>query len=199
MAAPPQSLEQLAARAAAGDRGAMREIYERTAPRLVREVIGPVLAERAACEDALKECFVSALEHLPSLSDGEVYPWLATIARNKALDRRRRMGTEHRFRERLAAELELLAGPCETPEAVAAAAQARADERERIEQVLGRMNARYAEALRLRLLDDLPRESCAERLQVKLGNFDVLFFRACKQFRALYVETHGARGCGGVT
>jgi RNA polymerase sigma-70 factor (ECF subfamily) len=185
----PLTLEQLAARAARGDRRAMREIYERTADELMRRVIGPILVERAACEDALKETFVSALERLPALADGEVLPWLAAIARNKALDRRRRMSTEGRYRAILAAELG--ESQSEDPESALATIEARGQARARVEAVLARMNPRYAEAMRLRLLQELPREQCAARLQIKVGNFDVLFFRACKQFRALYVEEFG--------
>ena len=193
----PPTLEQLASRAARGDRRAMREIYERTAPRLVREVIGPILGERAACEDALKETFVSALERLPALAGGEVFPWLATIARNKARDRRRRLGTEGRYRALLAAELERRDEGAD-PERELAAAETRGLARERVEAVLARMNPRYAEAMRLRLLQELPRERCAEALEIKVGNFDVLLFRACKQFRSRYVEEYGEAG-GGVT
>ena len=94
---PDELLQELARRAAKGDRGALREIYQRTADRLFREVLAPILASRAACEDALKETFVTAIEKAAQLDRGEVYPFLATIARNKALDRRRRLATEGRF------------------------------------------------------------------------------------------------------
>jgi RNA polymerase sigma-70 factor (ECF subfamily) len=194
MGAPPESLDALAERAARGDRSALRAIYEQTADRLYRDVIAPIVAERAGSEDALKETFLAALQRLPSLARGEVFPWLAAIARNKALDRRRRQASASRFGALLAAELARQETAQATPEVELAAAQARAAARERVEAVLERMNPRYARALRLRLLEERPRAECAERLATSLGAFDVLLFRACKQFRALYVERYGAAG-----
>ncbi len=55
-----------------------------------------------------------------------------------------------------------------------------------IDTSLGLMNERYAQALRLRLLDDKSREECAEALGVTVGNFDVILHRAAKAFRKVY-------------
>ena len=51
---------------------------------------------------------------------------------------------------------------------------------------MSQLNPRYAEALRLRLLDELEREECARRLDVTVGNFDVILHRACAAFRKVY-------------
>jgi RNA polymerase sigma-70 factor (ECF subfamily) len=51
---------------------------------------------------------------------------------------------------------------------------------------LTRVNERYAEVLKLRLIEDRPREECAQVLGITLGNFDVLLHRACKAFRKVY-------------
>jgi DNA-directed RNA polymerase specialized sigma24 family protein len=184
-------LKELATRAAQGDRGALREIWELTAPRLFREVLAPVLASRAACEDALKETFVTALEKSAQLDQGELFPFLATIARHKALDRRRRMATEGRFAAALCAELERAEAALPDPESLAQLSEARRASREKIDATLSRMNPRYARAVRLRLLEERSREACAAELETTVGAFDVLFFRACKQFKASYVESFG--------
>jgi len=55
-----------------------------------------------------------------------------------------------------------------------------------VEKALGLINPRYAEALRLRLLEDEDREDCAEKMGVTIGNFDVILHRACKAFRKVY-------------
>ncbi len=194
MGAHPSSLEALAERAARGDRPALRAIYEQTAGRLFREVIAPIVVERAGSEDALKETFVAAMQRLPALARGELYPWLAAIARNKALDRRRRQASASRFGALFASELARQEAAQPTPEVELSAAQARTAARERVELVLERLNPRYAQALRLRLLEELSRAECAARLSMSVGAFDVLLFRGCKQFRALYVERYGAAG-----
>ena len=41
-----------------------------------------------------------------------------------------------------------------------------------VEKALGLINPRYAEALRLRLLEDEDRDACAEKMGVTIGNFD---------------------------
>src|SRR5690606_15644950 len=56
--------------------------------------------------------------------------------------------------------------------------------RVRIDSVLADLNPRYALVLRLRLLEDRPREECAVTLDVKIGTLDVLLFRACKAYGA---------------
>ena len=188
------SLSSLARLAAKGDQRALREIYQRTAQRLVREVLAPILASRAACEDALKETFLAVIEQRSRLADGEVLPFLATIARHKALDRRRRMACEGRLMEALSHELVRAEAALPDPEAASAAAEARSLARREVEDILSRMHPRYALALRLRLLEERERQSCADELRLSLGAFDVLFFRACKQFRALYVESYGRAG-----
>ena len=55
-----------------------------------------------------------------------------------------------------------------------------------IETSLSRLNERYAQVLRLRLLDGRSREECADILGVKVGTFDVLLHRAAKAFRKVY-------------
>ena len=60
------------------------------------------------------------------------------------------------------------------------------DTRRMVETSLSRMNERYATALRLRLIEDRPREECAELLGVKTGNFDVILHRATKAFRKVW-------------
>jgi RNA polymerase sigma-70 factor (ECF subfamily) len=55
-----------------------------------------------------------------------------------------------------------------------------------IHAALQTMNPRYAQALRLRLLEDQDRELCAETMGVTVGNFDVILHRACKAFRKVY-------------
>ena len=45
------------------------------------------------------------------------------------------------------------------------------------------LQERYRTAIELRLVQELPREECAKRLDVTIGTFDVLLFRAVRAFR----------------
>ncbi len=188
------ALQALAAAAARGDAPARAALFREVAPRLVREVLGPILRDAPAVEDALAETFAVVFARLQQVAAGAVMPYVAEIARNKALDRRRRMAAEGRLQQAFAHELARQESYEPGPDAILAATQARALARERIEVVLATMHPRYVEAIRRRLLHDEAREACAEAMGVKLGTFDVLFFRACKQFRAAFVERYGEEG-----
>ena len=61
-----------------------------------------------------------------------------------------------------------------------------ADTRRQVQASLSKMNSRYADALRLRLIEDRSREECAETMGVTVGNFDVILHRAAKAFRKVY-------------
>ena len=55
-----------------------------------------------------------------------------------------------------------------------------------VERALSGLNPRYATALRLRLLEERDRQECADIMEVKVGNFDVILHRACIAFRNGY-------------
>jgi RNA polymerase sigma-70 factor (ECF subfamily) len=175
--------------ARAGEPGGMRALYERHAARLFRSVLMPVLRDRAAAEDALRETFLSALEAVKTFEGDSALPWLARIARNKAFDALRATGARERLAGQVAAEPLPEAAPLED---VVADLEERERARGRIEAVLSRMLPRYARAVRLRLLEEQERAECARVMGVTVGAFDVLFFRACKAFRTLYVQQYGA-------
>ena len=48
---------------------------------------------------------------------------------------------------------------------------------------MGQLQDRYRLAIELRLVQELSREDCAQRLGVTIGTFDVLLFRAVRAFR----------------
>ena len=53
----------------------------------------------------------------------------------------------------------------------------------RIEHTMQQLQDRYRLAIELRLVQELSREECAQRLGVTIGTFDVLLFRAIRAFR----------------
>jgi RNA polymerase sigma-70 factor (ECF subfamily) len=52
-------------------------------------------------------------------------------------------------------------------------------------------------AIELRLVQELSREECAKRMNVTIGTFDVLLFRAVRAFRKHFGEREGAPGRAG--
>ena len=53
---------------------------------------------------------------------------------------------------------------------------------------MARLQDRYRTAIELRLVQELSREDCAQRLGVTIGTFDVLLFRAVRAFRKQFGE-----------
>lgn len=90
-------------RARAGDRAALRAIYEEHAPRIQR-FLRDLLGDRSAASDATQETFARAFARLASLRElDRLVPWLFGIARLVALEhgkaRRRERGTQVQVEE----------------------------------------------------------------------------------------------------
>jgi RNA polymerase sigma factor (sigma-70 family) len=182
--------ERLVERARAGDREALRPLLERYGPLLYSTVILPRLGNEAEAEDVLRDTLLAAVDHLSGFEwqGRSIYFWMRQIAVRKIIDVHRRARRGERLVQALTAELDVI-----QPEPVAAdealiAAEERARNRQRIAETLADLNPRYAEAIRLRLVEERSRPDCAERLGVTVGTFDVLFFRALQAFRKRYVE-----------
>lgn len=175
-----------------GDREAFGELYDAHADRLFRRVLFPLLGNSAAAEDALSETFRAAFQRLDRYQPGEagIFPWLATIARNKAMD----MHRARKVSGRALASFEALLGPLQStpgsPEQLLDEASSQQQLTHAVHEALGQINARYREAIALRFLEDQPRDVCASRLGVKVGTFDVLLLRALRAFRKRWEELH---------
>jgi RNA polymerase sigma-70 factor, ECF subfamily len=174
-----------------GDRQGFAEIYAEYAPSIRAQVLLPRLGSPAAAEEALAETFRAALERLGEFrpQGGGLFAWLARIAMNKATDL-------HRERARTGkalASFEALIAPLrdEEPSVDFDRGLDQARLRAAIEQVLAEVSPRYRRAIELRMLEDLPRAECATRMEIAIGNFDVLLLRALRAFRAAWIARHG--------
>jgi RNA polymerase sigma factor (sigma-70 family) len=167
------------------DSAAFAEIYRAYAPAIFARVLLPKLGNREAAEDALAETFRTAFERLDTFETRGVslFFWLSRIATNKALDMHRAKATTGRA----IASFEHLTAPLgEAPPDPGELFDLRGDAlrtEAAVRAVLVRLNDRYRRAIELRFVEELPRESCAAALDVKLGTFDVLLLRALRAFR----------------
>ena len=187
MSGRPQPLSNeraIVERAQRGDRRAFERLYRHYASTLYGYVLVPMLGDRDDAHDCLRETFMAAHRALPNYTwrEPSIYGWLKTLAKNKARDLLRASGRRQRLRGSFLDHVESIGGP--PPPTTAGEEEVRRGQlRGKIEAVLETMNPRYATVLRLRLLEDRDRKSCAEELDVKLATLDVLLFRACKAFR----------------
>lgn len=168
----------------AGDRTAFATLYGWYGDKIYRQAILPRLPNRELAEDCLKDTFRTALEKIETfqLTNRSVFFWLRRIAINKAIDVHRRHKRDQELQEQVQAEPEPLTQAPPRPDRGLEVQ----DTARLVHGALELMNPRYAEALRLRLLDGHSREECAEKMGVTVGNFDVILHRAAKAFRKVY-------------
>lgn len=173
-----------------GEGSAFSDLYRAYAGLLYARIVLPLLKQPAAAEDVLADVFERAHGKLGTvrIEDRSIYFWLARIAHNRALDMKRRAKVE-----RLAADkLEGGFVPLSMPEPSAESALSLQDEEQavaaRIKAALARLNPRYGEALRLRILEERSREHCAAALGVSIATFDVVLLRALRAFRKTWQE-----------
>lgn len=180
--------ERLVAQARLGNLEALRPLLERYAAPLYSTVIMPRLGDALSAEEILRDTLATAVEKIGQFTwqGKSIYPWLRQIAINKIFDLHRHTKRSRRLLEALAFEQTPGAELDEAPDALMMADEERHHHRQRIDQTLARIPARYRAAIELRLIAELPREECAQRLDVTIATFDVLLFRAVRSFRKAF-------------
>ena len=168
-----------------GHREALTDLFSWYGDRLYRQVILPRLPNVERAEDVLATTFARAAERIEQfqLVDRSIFFWLRRIAINLCYDAHRARQRDRKLSNALQNDPGASVGSDLAPPGARIEQQ---QSREMIEETLESMNPRYAQALRLRLLEDRDRQECADQLGVTLGNFDVILHRAAKAFRNKY-------------
>jgi len=184
----PDTEQALVVRAKEGDKKALGLLLTRFGPMLFRSVLLPRLGNNAAAEQALGDTYLRVVERISSFEwqGCGIYPWLRMVALHVAVDllraRKREVlfGPEDLQREAEASEQDLSDGDLtdsliERRDLDAA--------RSTLERALEKINARYASAIRLRIIEERPREEVAQTLGVSTATFDVVLHRAMTALR----------------
>jgi RNA polymerase sigma-70 factor (ECF subfamily) len=158
---------QLAAalvRVAAGDRAALRIIYQDTSAKLFGVCLR-ILKDRNEAEDVLQDVYVTVWRKAAAFDPGRASPitWLVAIARNRAIDRLRASAVSRRIEPIEAADA--VSDPA--PAAVERVEQAQ--QQQRLARCLEELEARHASAIRAAFLDGATYEELAARMSVPLG------------------------------
>lgn len=171
--------------AKAGNLDAMRPIFEKYANPLYASVILPRLGDAATGEDVLRDTFHTAIEKLDKFkwTGRSIYAWLRTIAINKVYDVHRKSKRSMQLVDRISNETPSETQPETRPDAMLISAQEQVINRERINETLSAISPRYRLAIELRLIEELPRDECATRMDVTTSTFDVVLYRAVRAFR----------------
>lgn len=183
--APRPDLEterRLCERAAQGDRAALGQLLRAHGPVLYRSVLLPRLGSEAIAQDALAETYARVVERFAQFQwqNCGIYPWLRVIALRIALDMLRSRKREALFEpDDLQREIDASeSDPTARADVELSERRDLADARARVDAALGRLNPRYAQAIRLRVLEERPRDEVARDLGVTVATFDVVLHRA---------------------
>ncbi len=181
-------------RAKAGDRAALRSILERYGPILFRSVLLPRLGDEARAKDALADTYTKVVTTIARYEwhPAGIYPWLRTIAFHVAIDQIRARKRETPFDdEDLQRELDRKSDPAAATDATYQQREDEAAARRKVEAALEKINPRYAQAIRMRVLEERPREEVAAALGATPATFDVILHRAMAALRKVLTAEVG--------
>ena len=150
-------------RTGAEDRAAFREVYKLTSAKLFGICLR-ICGDRQAAEDVLHDVYLTIWKRAGAFDPGRASPisWLATIARNRAIDWQRAQGT--RRAQPIDAAL-----PLPDPAPLASDTMLAADEEHRLHGCLETLEERQRAAIRTAFFDGVTYAELAERLGVPLG------------------------------
>jgi RNA polymerase sigma-70 factor (ECF subfamily) len=157
------ALAALLARSAEGDTGAFHEFYNLTSAKLFG-IILRILPERPEAEDVLQEVYVTVWRKAATFDPARASPitWVATIARNRAIDRlRARPAGRHAPVE----DAHDLADDGPSPDAGLAHAQ----DAQRLHAALALLEPRHAAAIRACYFEGATYDELAAREGVPVG------------------------------
>lgn len=156
-------LTEALVRTGAEDRDAFRLLYDLTAAKLFGICLR-ICGERQAAEDVLHDVYLLVWRRAGAFEPGRASPitWLATIARNRAIDWRRAQGS------RLASRLED-APDIADPAPLASDGLEAAGESARLHDCLRGLEERQGQAIRTAFFDGVTYAELAVRQGVPLG------------------------------
>ncbi|MGZ3423386.1 MAG: RNA polymerase sigma factor [Polyangiales bacterium] len=173
-------------RAKAGDRAALRSILEKYGPVLYRAVLLPRLGDEARAKDALSDTYTKVVVTIARYEwhPAGIWPWLRTIAFHVAIDQLRARKRETPFEvDDLEREADNKSDAPSGTDVAYLEHEERIRAKKKVEDALEKINPRYAQAIRLRVLEERGREEVAQMLGVTAATFDVVLHRAMAAMR----------------
>ncbi|MHC8492752.1 sigma-70 family RNA polymerase sigma factor [Thalassospira sp. SM2505] len=171
-----RDLENLLKLSFNGDRDAFEQLYHATSAKLFGIVLR-ILRNRAQSEDALQDIYVRIWQKAGDFEPGRasVITWMATIARNRAIDIVRRQRPEADIDE---VDVDTLASTDTVFEEVARAGEVR-----RLEHCLGGLEDDRQQMVKLAYLEGWSRAELAERFAQPVGTVKTWLHRSLRQLK----------------
>jgi len=156
-------LSALMAQVAAGDREALRQLYQATSSKLFGVCLR-ILSDKDESEDVLQEVYVTIWRRADRFdsSRASVMTWISTIARNRAIDRLRARGPLARAEQ--IDEMEIADAAPSATALLESAERAGA-----LQQCLSELDERTEKAIRTAFFEGVTYEALAQRLDTPLG------------------------------
>lgn len=166
-------------RVASGDKAALRAVYDETSPTLFGICLR-ILGDRAEAEDALQDVYVSLWRHAGRFDPARAHPlsWLATFARNRAIDHLRSSG-----RARTAESLDVAVAVVDDQPGPFAAICAEQD-RQKLISCLEILERNQRDAIRSAFFDGFTYAELAARADTPLGTMKSWVRRGLTQLKA---------------
>lgn len=163
---------------AAGDRAALQAVYDLTSAKLFGICLR-ILGDREEAEDVLQDVYLIIWRKAESFDAGRASPitWLATIARNRSIDRLRQVGPR-RADKPVDAALDLADG---TPDAFELLH--RAQEGQQLAACLDTLEERARSAITAAFFGGATYETLAGHAEVPLGTMKSLIRRGLQKLK----------------
>ncbi len=149
---------------AAGDRSALKALYQATSSKLFGVALR-ILSDREEAEDVLQEVYIAVWRRADRFDPARASPmtWLATIARNRAIDRLRARGPLAGADQ--VEELEVADDRSPDAQSLVEAAQ----DAGRLHACLDELDERTRGVIRTAFFEGVTYEALAQRLETPLG------------------------------
>lgn len=156
---------ELAASLAAGDVGALAEVYDRYG-RLAFSVAVRILGDSGRAEDVVQECFLKLWTSSSSFDPGRgsLRTWLMTSVRNRSIDHLRGRGAHERQEREIPIETRATGAGSDPWQEVAAAM-----ERDAVREALHSLPSEQREAVELAYFGGYSHREIAEMIRVPLS------------------------------
>lgn len=163
---------------ATGDRAALQDVYRRTSGKLFGVCLR-ILNDRSEAEDVLQEIYINVWRKAGQFDADRASPitWLATLARNRAIDRLRSRGRRDTRPIDDAAEV-----ADDRPSALDELS--RSEDAKRLDGCLSELDPAHEKAVRTAFFEGLTYDELARRVGVPLGTMKGWIRRSLMKLKA---------------